>query len=153
MGSEVALDFANPPRSQLACATRGLWPVLKFLEILKCVFPPFFISTTTTQDYCDYAPSSTILNPISCPSTALPPTPAGNLVPAIIDGIFPAHSGSRASPLRVLLRYWCILDSIPGTAATGLWRVSCESLCFRNSDPPPLARSEAALKWQRRRWQ
>jgi hypothetical protein len=81
-------------------------------------------------------------------STDLPPTPTGNLVPAITDDIFPAHSGSRASPLHILLpSVYCWFVS--GTTATGMWQVSHESLCFCFRYPPSLAHSEAALKWQR----
>jgi hypothetical protein len=82
----------------------------------------------------------------------LPPTPAGNLVPAITDGIFPAHSGSRASPLRVLLhrvyRWFCFRDHIHRLVA-GQPRISLLS-----GSTTPLTHSEAALKWQHwhRQW-
>jgi hypothetical protein len=125
------------------------------LRVTACPSPflfPLLVSTATTQD-CNFTPASTIPQPKSTiHPQLLPPTPAGNLVPAITDDIFPAHSGSRASPLRVLFP-WVYCWFVSGTTATGMWQVSHESLCFCFRYPPSLAHSEAALKWQRGHWQ
>jgi hypothetical protein len=71
------------------------------------------------------------------------------MVPAITDGIFLAHSGSRASPLRVLLPLmyrWFGFGDHSHRLVAGQPRISLLR------DPPPLA-PEAALKWQHWRWQ
>jgi hypothetical protein len=83
------------------------------LRVTACPSPflfPLLVSTATTQD-CNFTPASTIPQPKSTiHPQLLPPTPAGNLVPAITDDIFPAHSGSRA-----LLSVSCFLGYIVGS--------------------------------------
>jgi len=75
-------------------------------HMVGCEIRPTLVSTTTTQDYCDFTTPST---QISYPFTDSTAHPCWKLGPAITDGIFPAHSGCE--PLRSVS---CFTGSIVG---------------------------------------
>ena len=128
LGQSRHLISRIDPRAQSACvaASSALYPVLNFLGILKYSFSASSCCCCCCCSCCGTGPAAPVPPPHSPqPKSAvypqfLPPTPAGNSVPARVDGKFPAHSGSRASPLRVPPP-WVYIDLL----ILGSWPQAC----------------------------
>ena len=109
VGTAPALDLAN--RATCPVGLRGreqrLVPRLELSRELEVLVLRFLCVVVVAAAAAAPVPAAPAPPPHSPqPKSALrpqfvSPAPAGNLVPARVDGEFPARSGSRASPLRV----------------------------------------------------